>query len=182
MLIARLRNLVLALRMLSTLDPEARRALRAVASYVSEENIQARRFSGIDSSAVISPVASLRFAERVRIGAKATLNPYSCVWGGWSRAWARIGPGALIGTGAVVVAGRHAIHSELALRDTGFEEADVTVGAGAGISANAIVIGCRVGENAIVGPSSVVTRDVPDGAIAVGMPARVVGYRSPPPD
>jgi acetyltransferase-like isoleucine patch superfamily enzyme len=35
--------------------------------------------------------------------------------------------------------------------------------------------GITVGENALVGAGSVVTRDVPDRAIVVGNPARVVG-------
>jgi acetyltransferase-like isoleucine patch superfamily enzyme len=35
--------------------------------------------------------------------------------------------------------------------------------------------GVTIGENALVGAGSVVTRDVPDGAIVVGNPARVVG-------
>jgi len=35
--------------------------------------------------------------------------------------------------------------------------------------------GVTIGENALVGAGSVVTRDVPDRAIALGNPARVVG-------
>jgi len=40
--------------------------------------------------------------------------------------------------------------------------------------------GITVGANALVGAGSVVTRDVPEGAIVVGNPARVVG--TVPPD
>ena len=39
--------------------------------------------------------------------------------------------------------------------------------------------GITVGENALVGAGSVVTKDVPDGAIVVGNPARVVGTVRP---
>lgn len=99
------------------------------------------------------------------------------MWGGWSQARARVGAGALISTGTTLVAGNHVIDAPGAVRKQGFDEADVTVGAGAWVGANAAVIGCRVGENAVVGASAVVTSDIPNGAIAVGAPAPVIGHR-----
>lgn len=37
-----------------------------------------------------------------------------------------------------------------------------------------ILPGVTIGENAIVGTGSIVTKDIPDNAVAVGNPARVV--------
>jgi acetyltransferase-like isoleucine patch superfamily enzyme len=46
---------------------------------------------------------------------------------------------------------------------------------GASIGSNATILcGVTIGERAIVGAGSVVTRNVPDGAIVAGNPARVV--------
>ena len=51
----------------------------------------------------------------------------------------------------------------------------VTVKKKAWIGFNAIILrGVTIGEGAIVGAGSVVTKDVPDGAIVAGNPARVV--------
>ena len=41
-----------------------------------------------------------------------------------------------------------------------------------------VLDGVRIGKGAVVGAGSVVTHDVPDGAIAVGVPARVTNMRS----
>ena len=50
------------------------------------------------------------------------------------------------------------------------------VGEGASIGANATILaGVTIGRYAMIGAGSVVTRDVPDFALAVGNPARVVG-------
>ncbi|MBN8716000.1 WxcM-like domain-containing protein [Thermomonas sp.] len=48
---------------------------------------------------------------------------------------------------------------------------------GASIGANATLLpGVRIGRNAMIGAGAVVTRSVPPNAIAVGNPARIVGY------
>jgi acetyltransferase-like isoleucine patch superfamily enzyme len=41
-----------------------------------------------------------------------------------------------------------------------------------------VLSGVCIGKGAVIGAGSVVTRDVPSGAIAVGVPARVVGMRA----
>ena len=48
------------------------------------------------------------------------------------------------------------------------------IGAGA-----AIMKGVTVGKYAIVGANSVVTKDVPDYAVVVGVPAKVIKYLEP---
>ena len=54
---------------------------------------------------------------------------------------------------------------------------------GAKIGANATILpGITIGRNALIGAGSVVTRDVPDGKVAAGNPAKIIGDISDIPD
>jgi len=54
----------------------------------------------------------------------------------------------------------------------------VVVGFGSDIGTNATILpGVRIGAHAIVGAGAVVTQDVPDYAVAAGVPARVLRSR-----
>ncbi|MEX2273416.1 MAG: acyltransferase [Vicinamibacterales bacterium] len=56
----------------------------------------------------------------------------------------------------------------------------VTIGAGAWLGAGVKVLdGASIGDHAVVGAGAVVKGEVPEAAIAVGMPAKVIGQRHP---
>ena len=95
-------------------------------------------------------------AARVEIGARALLAAYCYVIGG-DHDWKDAGRPVL---------------------EQGRTAAGVVIGEGAWLGAGVKVLdGIRVGRGAIVGAGAVVSRDVPDDAIAVDVPARVVGSR-----
>lgn len=176
--IRELRAALGAARGLASLTRPQQQALVELARLVEKENITPRALPDFHPSAVISPLASFRFTERVSIGEKATIGPHCCVWGGWSRTWARVEAGALLSPGVVLVAGNHGTEGQGWVRDQPILELDVTIGEGAWVGAHAVVVGCRVGAGAIIGAGAVVLQDIPDGAIAVGVPARVIGSRT----
>jgi acetyltransferase-like isoleucine patch superfamily enzyme len=63
------------------------------------------------------------------------------------------------------------------LADTELNEAEINIGDDAWIGFNAIIFkGVTIGKGAIVGAGSLILKDVPDYAIVVGNPQRIIGY------
>lgn len=60
----------------------------------------------------------------------------------------------------------------------GWDLLETRVKKGASIGANSVILpGLTVGERALIGAGSVITRDVPDNAVVAGNPARILRYR-----
>jgi acetyltransferase-like isoleucine patch superfamily enzyme len=76
-----------------------------------------------------------------------------------------VGDGAFLGPCAVTTNDKY--------MEYGAKLVGATIKRGARIGANSTILpGVTIGEGAIVGSGAVVTKDVPDGAVAVGNPAR----------
>lgn len=90
-----------------------------------------------------------------------------------------IGDRALVGYRTQILSANHSIPpAGLPIPISGDVYAPVTIERDTWIGANCIVLpGVRIGVGAIIGAGSVVTKDIPDNAIAVGVPARVIKYR-----
>jgi acetyltransferase-like isoleucine patch superfamily enzyme len=86
------------------------------------------------------------------------------------------------GPGAKVLGSVHTgVPRDQPIITTSLEIKPVTVGYGADIGMNASILpGVRIGAHSIVGAGAVVTHDVPDYAIVVGAPARVIRDRREP--
>jgi maltose O-acetyltransferase len=86
----------------------------------------------------------------------------------------RIGDGTQIGPAVQIYAADHP--RDPAVRLSGLENGrPVAIGRNVWIGGGAIILpGVTVGDDAVIGAGSVVTRDVPAGAIVAGNPARVL--------
>lgn len=91
-----------------------------------------------------------------------------------------IGRDTLLAAYCYVIGGDHDFSDPgVAVLAQGRRSAGVTIGAGAWLGAGAKILdGVTIGDGAIIGAGAVVREAVPAGAIAVGVPARVVGQRS----
>lgn len=96
-----------------------------------------------------------------------------------ARGGIHIGADTQIGFESVVFTSSHVFESlEVAIRDQGMEHRPVHIGSDVWLGARVIVMaGVTIGDHAIVGAASVVTRDVPAGAIVAGNPAVLIRQR-----
>ena len=91
----------------------------------------------------------------------------------------RIGAGSMLGPNVQIYCAEH--HKDLEHRRAGLEIArPITIGTDVWIGGGAILLpGVSVGDGAIIGAGSVVTRDVEAGQTVVGNPARQIGEIRP---
>jgi acetyltransferase-like isoleucine patch superfamily enzyme len=115
----------------------------------------------------------------VEIGSKTVMGQ-ECTISAYQRV--RIGEQCVIADRAMFIDFDHGVvEVERPIRVQGIYKRDVEVGSNVWIGYGACVLrGVRVGDNAIVGTNSVVTKDVPANAVVAGIPAKVIRMREAP--
>lgn len=85
-----------------------------------------------------------------------------------------IGDHVLFAPNVSIYTAGHPIHPDS--RNSGYEYGiAVTIGNNVWIGGNVVINpGVKIGDNAVIGAGSVVTKDIPDNAVAVGIPCRVI--------
>jgi acetyltransferase-like isoleucine patch superfamily enzyme len=176
---------------------------------IGPDHRRARQFREFGAgSAICFPVTALYGEDHIRIGAHTIIGPHVTLSAGISPEHVlerdtvvSIGSGCLIGRGSGIVA-----HESIEIGDDvftghhvyvtdanhGYEDPDVpigrqfapprpvTIGAGSWLGHGAIVLpGSRIGRHVVVGAGSVVTGEIPDHSVAVGVPAKVVRRYDP---
>jgi acetyltransferase-like isoleucine patch superfamily enzyme len=115
----------------------------------------------------------VEIGEKTVMGQECTISAYQRV---------RIGEQCVIADRAMFIDFDHGVvEVERPIRLQGIYKRDLVVGSNVWIGYGACILrGVRVGDNAIVGTNSVVTKDVPANAVVAGIPARVIRMREAP--
>lgn len=123
----------------------------------------------LDASVRMFPPFYTAFGKTTRVGRDVFIN-FGCTF--LDQGGITLEEGVFIGPGAKILTEYHPETPELRHR---LSVRPVVVRRNAWIGAGAILLpGVTVGENAIVGAGSVVTRDVPDNGIVAGVPAKII--------
>jgi len=91
-----------------------------------------------------------------------------------------IGSGVLIAANCALYPHDHGVAPDRPIREQPLQtKGPIIVDEHAWLGTGVVVLGgVRIGKGAVIGAGAVVTKDVPDGAIAFGVPTRVVKMRS----
>jgi len=107
------------------------------------------------------------------LGQECTISAYKHV---------RIGEQCVIADRAMFIDFDHGmVEVERPIRVQGIYKRDVDIGSNVWIGYGACILrGVKVGDNAVIGTNSVVTRDVPPNAVVGGIPAQIIRMRDAP--
>ncbi len=132
---------------------------------------------GIDKGCRLRPYISLEcWGGKITIGHHTWINCFTRIA---SRNSIKIGAQCFIGEGVSIHDFSH-IHtsSNKLIAEQGFEDSEVVIGDDCLIGAKVTIRpGVNIGTGAVIGANTVVTTDVPEYAVFVGIPGKVIKYR-----
>ena len=132
-------------------------------------------FSGVkfQGKAVIEPYCRLSGDPNIILGDNFYMNAGCHIQGNIT-----FGRNVMIGPKVVIWGRDHGMEIGLPMKEQRHIKQDIVIGDDVWIAANVTILkGVTVGNGAVIGAGAVVNKDIPQYAIAVGNPAKVVKYR-----
>jgi len=113
----------------------------------------------------------ISIGDRVVISRGTHIVAYSAI---------EIGAGTMIGEYTSIRDANHRFSDEMPLRDSGHSAKPIRIGREVWIGRGAMILpGVTIGDRAVIGANAVVTKNVPQGTVVVGVPARAIGEHWP---
>lgn len=128
-------------------------------------------------------LANLLWRKRVPLVPKLITYLIRLIYGGYVPHSAKIGEGTKLGYGALgivihsraIIGMNCLIHSGVTIGGTSKKYNVPVIGDNVLVGSGAKIIGpVKVGSNVVIGANSVVTIDIPDGSLVVGLPGKII--------
>ena len=128
-------------------------------------------FQGSTDNVFIQPPFEVDYGKHISVGANFYCNVNAVFL---DTNWIRIGNNVKIGPRINLLTAGHPIDAGVRISLLEFS-APITIGDNTWLGGNVTVLpGVTIGSNSVVGAGAVVTKDIPDGVVAVGNPAHVM--------
>ena len=130
-----------------------------------------KKLLGRSDGAFINPPFYCDYGKNIEAGKHLFVN-YNCTI--LDVAKVKIGDNCLLAPNVAIYTAGHPVHPDT--RASMYEYGkEVTIGDNVWIGGNAVIYpGVHIGNNVVIGAGSVVTKDIPDWAIAAGNPCKVI--------
>jgi len=129
----------------------------------------------IGSNVIINRNVNI-WVSKLMLGDNIQINPGTCIYGN-----VNIGNNVMIAPNCMIAGGNHGIANipEPMITQTCTSKGPIIIEDDVWIASNSVILdGVRIGSGAVIGGGSVVTKDIPPMAIAIGNPAKVIKYRN----
>ncbi len=140
---------------------------------------QKRKLKEIGSGSEIRPYVTLNGTDRIIIGRNVVVKP-GCIisTSPGNGALIEIEDDVLFGPNVSIYAHDHLYaDTSTPIRNQGLRQGAVRVKRGAWLGVNSVILpGVTIGKSSVVGAGAIVTRDVPDGSVVAGNPARIIKH------
>lgn len=134
------------------------------------------KLKSFDSTSVVRASAKLENPKNISIGSNVYVGSNVCLY---AMGEISIGDNTAMGEGIIVYTSNHDYKDKKTFPynpDALIQK--VEIGKDIWIGARSIILpGCKIGDGAIIGAGSVVTKSVPSCAMVGGNPARIIGWR-----
>jgi len=156
--------------------------IRALAQMVRDQvfdfTIPVLRLAHVGAGAYLDSRCSIRSPENISVGDSVSVGPYVRLWAS-PNAKLVVHDEVMIGPGASIFTSLRGLKDlDTPIMKQPWTEADVTIGKGAALFANVVVLcGVTIGEGAVIGAGSIVTDHVAPFAVMAGAPARMIRSR-----
>jgi acetyltransferase-like isoleucine patch superfamily enzyme len=162
----------------SLLDPRCHLHALRMLHYFGYTHVRERRRVTMGRGTRFAPNISFRNGGRITVGRDCHLGERCYLWAGESTGRIVIGDFVSLAPEVFITASDYQFEPGRPFRQQPKRERDVVIGRDVWLGARVVVTaGVTIGDGCIVGAGAVVTKDLPPGSIAAGVPARVISQR-----
>lgn len=145
--------------------------------YLVADHLLAWAHLGKKPHSMVHPSVSFRSGHNVLIESHTRIQNGCVLWAS-PNSKIRIGKYSGLGPGTKIFSSNHEYTPGVPYHQQAWREEDVTIGDDVWVGAGTIIVaGVTIGSGSVIAAGSVVTRNIPSGSVAAGVPAKVIKSR-----